>query len=78
MAHGLSCSVARGIFPDQGSNWCLLNWQVDSLPLSHQEPWRLFFQLEGLAGEAILAPELGLQVPPPGLSSPWHVHRKWD
>ena len=78
MAHGLSCSVACGIFPYQGSNWCLLNWQVDSLPLSHQEPWRLFFQLEGLAGEAILAPELGLQVPPPGLSSPWHVHRKWD
>ena len=21
--HGLSCSVARGIFPDQGSNLCL-------------------------------------------------------
>ena len=24
------------IFPDQGSNLCLLHWQVDSLPLSHQ------------------------------------------
>ena len=26
----LSCSVACGIFPDQGSNLCLLHWQVDS------------------------------------------------
>ena len=30
MAHGLSCSAACGIFPDQGSNLCPLNWQVDS------------------------------------------------
>ena len=30
------CSVAYGIFPDQGSNPCLLHWQADSLPLSHQ------------------------------------------
>ena len=35
--HGLSCSIACGIFPDQGSNSCLLHWQADSLPLSHQE-----------------------------------------
>ena len=34
--HRLSCSEARGIFPDQGSNPCLLYWQTDSLPLSHQ------------------------------------------
>ena len=33
---GLSCPKARGIFPDQGSNPCLLHWQVDSVPLSHQ------------------------------------------
>ena len=33
---GLSCSVACGIFPDQGLNPCLLHWQADSLPLSHQ------------------------------------------
>ena len=32
----LSFCVARGIFLDQGSNPCLLHWQVDSLPLSHQ------------------------------------------
>ena len=26
----------QGIFLNQGSNLCLLHWQVDSLPLSHQ------------------------------------------
>ena len=31
-----SCSSACGIFLDQGLNSCLLHWQVDSLPLSHQ------------------------------------------
>ena len=36
MAHGLSCSAARGIFLDQGLNPCLLLQQVYSLPLSHQ------------------------------------------
>ena len=30
VAHGLSCSVACGIFPDQGSNTCSLHWQADS------------------------------------------------
>ena len=36
MAHRLSCSMTCGIFLDQGSNPCLLHWQADSLPLSHQ------------------------------------------
>ena len=36
MAHSLKCSKACGIFPDQGWNVCLLNGQVNSLPLSHQ------------------------------------------
>ena len=36
MAHELSCSVACGIFPDQGSNPCPLHWQADSQPLHHQ------------------------------------------
>ena len=36
VAHGLSCSAACGIFPDQGSNPCPLHWQADSQPLSHQ------------------------------------------
>ena len=30
MVHGLSCSAACGILPDQGSNPCPLHWQVDS------------------------------------------------
>ena len=34
--HGPSCSTACVIFPDQGSNPCLLHWQTDSLPLRHQ------------------------------------------
>ena len=29
------CSLLHGIFPTQGSNLCLLHWQVDSSPLSH-------------------------------------------
>ena len=28
--------LLQGIFLTQGSNLCLLHWQVDSLPLSHQ------------------------------------------
>ena len=36
VVHGLSCSTPYGILPDQGLNLCLLQWQADSLPLSHQ------------------------------------------
>ena len=36
VAHGPSCSVACGIFPDQGSNPCPLHWQADPQPLCHQ------------------------------------------
>ena len=36
VALGLTISAACGIFLDQGSNLCLLHWQVDSLPLRHQ------------------------------------------
>ena len=32
-----SCSMACRIFLDQGMNLCLLHWQADSLPISHQE-----------------------------------------
>ena len=43
VAHGLSCSAACGIFPDQGSNPCPLHRQADSQPLRHQgSPCRLF------------------------------------
>ena len=41
--HGLSSSAACGVFPDQGSNLCLLLWQMDSLPLSHQKPNTQFY-----------------------------------
>ena len=36
VAHGPSCSVACGIFPDQDLNPCPLHWQADSQPLRHQ------------------------------------------
>ena len=36
MGHRLGCSKACGVFPDQGSNLCLLRCQLESLPLSHQ------------------------------------------
>ena len=34
--HRPSCFTACGIFLVQGSNPCLLHWQANSLPLSHQ------------------------------------------
>ena len=36
VAHGPSCSVACGTFPDQGLNPCPLHWHADSEPLRHQ------------------------------------------
>ena len=36
VAHQHSSSMAHGVLPSQGSNPCLLHWQVDCLPLSHQ------------------------------------------
>ena len=30
VAHGLGCLVSRGIFWDQGLNWCPMHWQADS------------------------------------------------
>ena len=46
VAHGPSCSTARGILPDQGSNPCPLHWQADSQPLRHQgspTKWNFWF-----------------------------------
>ena len=37
VARGLSCSVAGGIFLDQGSNLCLLHWQADLHPWATSE-----------------------------------------
>ena len=36
VAHGLSCLVVCGIYPDQGSNPCPPDWQVGSYPQCHQ------------------------------------------
>ena len=36
VASRLCCPEACGIFPHQGSNLCILHWQADSLPWSHQ------------------------------------------
>ena len=41
--NGLSCPEACGIHPDQGLNPCPLHWQMDSLPLIHQEAWMVCF-----------------------------------
>ena len=46
VAYGPSCSVACGIFPDQGSNPCPLHWQADSQPLRHQgNPYLSFLMI---------------------------------
>ena len=53
--HQLSCTSACRIFPDQGSNPCLLNRQVDSLPLSRQgSPRNVKGSSLGISSEAFL------------------------
>ena len=49
VAHGLSCSAACGIFPDQGSKSCPLHWQVDPYPLRHQGSPEEFIFLKSFA-----------------------------
>ena len=44
VVYGLSCSEACGIFLDRGLNSCLLHWQVDSLPRSHQGHPQVLFK----------------------------------
>ena len=65
LVHGLSCSVASGIFPDQGSYQCFLHWLVDSSPLSHQ-------------GSPVINSSSANFPPPylcsPALSSTWKPH----
>ena len=40
---GVSCHfILPGVFLTQGSNPCLLHWQTDSLPLSHQGSPKLY------------------------------------
>ena len=49
VVHGPSRSLACGIRPTYGLNLCLLHWQVDSLPLSHQgrSPPASIFTVDG-------------------------------
>ena len=52
MVHGLSCSTACGILPDQELNSYLQHWQADSLPLNHQgdlESISQFLHLDNLS-----------------------------
>ena len=44
--HRLSYPKACGVFLDQGANLCLLHWQADSLPLSHQGNPRCLFLIK--------------------------------
>ena len=46
--HTGSAVVAPGIFLDQGSHLCLLHWQADSVPLSHQRSPHLSYILQAL------------------------------
>ena len=60
MVHGLSCSAACGILPDQGSNRFPLHWQADSQPLRHKGSpkislfLKLLLKMSGLIGNLIL------------------------
>ena len=60
---GVGCHfLLQGIFPTQGSNlciWSLLQWQADSLPLSH-------------LGESESRSVLSDSLRPHGLYSPWN------
>ena len=47
---GVGChSLFQGLFPTQGSNPDLLHWQVDCLPLSHQES-PVIYSLKAMVG----------------------------
>ena len=48
VAHRPGCSMAHEIFPEQGSNLCLLHGQAVSVPLSHQESPQPPFRLDYL------------------------------
>ena len=76
VAHGLSCSMACGIFPDQGSNPCPLHWQADSQPLRHQGSPRYHYFLKCTCLFSLISSSqrlFGLQsshCPPSAVSAP--------
>ena len=66
------CSVACGVFLNQGSNPHLLHWQENSLPLSHQEsPWSFLDDLDFHSSSSHSL--LSISLVPWGLWSP-HKH----
>ena len=62
VAHRLGCSVACGIFLDQGLNPCLLHWQVYFSPLSYQGSPGMRWFLAGVGNWAVVCIEGGLTV----------------
>ena len=65
-------SLLQGVFLTQGSNLCLLRWQVDSLPLCHLGRPAVFLllitqmgrlRLREMQGEDITVPELSHSEP---------------
>ena len=84
MVHGLSCSIVCGMFLDQEPNLLLLHWQVDSLPLSHQD-----FPIGSVVKNLSAVQEM--QLPSLGLEDPlekemathssilvWRFHELWS
>ena len=55
---GLSCPAARGIFLGQGLNPCLLHWQTDSLPMSHQGSPKMCFKVPHIWVFPVVLPSL--------------------
>ena len=66
-AHGLSCSAACGIFPDQGLNPCPLHWQVEFF----FNYFILFYFIFGCVGSSLLYVGFSLVVARGGYSSLW-------
>ena len=64
VVHGLNCSTACGIFPDQGSNPCPLHWLVGSYPLDHQRrPVYPFLKEDLLLQLSVFFPSDSLLIP---------------
>ena len=67
-----------GIFPDQGSNPCLLHWQVDYLPLSHQGRLPLVFKIILIEKKIITSLSMFSSVTQlcPTFATPWTTARQ--